>query len=65
MVPAKFPMLTQRGYPPPWVATYTDHECDLPVMRHSAECFLVNPRPKAIRIITDKLSFTPVVLSWR
>lgn len=63
--PLKIPMLTQRGYPPPWVATYTDHECDLPVIEHSAECFLVNPRQKAIRIITDKLSFTPVVLSWR
>jgi len=61
----KISMLTQRGYPPPWVATYTDHECDLPVMRQSAACFLVNPRPKAIRIITDTLSIEPVVLSWR
>jgi phosphatidylglycerophosphatase C len=63
--PRKIPMLSQRGYPPPWDATYTDHECDLPVIGLSAECFLVNPRPKTIRIITDKLSFTPVVLSWR
>ena len=63
--PRKIPMLTQRGYPPPWEATYTDHECDLPVIEQSTECFLVNPRPKAIRIITDKLSCTPVVLSWR
>lgn len=61
----KIVMLTERGYPPPWVATYTDHECDLPVMRQSAACFLVNPRPKAIRIITDTLSIAPVVLSWR
>lgn len=63
--PRKIPMLTQRGYPPPWNATYTDHECDLPVIGLSAEFFLVNPRPKTIRIITDKLSCTPVVLSWR
>jgi phosphatidylglycerophosphatase C len=63
--PGKIRMLTQRGYPPPWVATYTDHECDLPVIEQSAECCLVNPRPKAIQIITDRLSFTPVVLSWR
>ncbi len=63
--PRKIPMLSRRGYPPPWVATYTDHECDLPVIGQSAECFLVNPRPKAIRIISDELSFTPKVLSWR
>jgi phosphatidylglycerophosphatase C len=61
----KIPMLTQRGYPPPWAATYTDHECDLPVICRSAECILVNPRPKAIRIITEKLSYTPEVLVWR
>ncbi|MDD2468745.1 MAG: haloacid dehalogenase-like hydrolase [Desulfobulbus sp.] len=63
--PRKIPMLTERGYPPPWVATYTDHECDLPVMRQSAACFLVNPRPKAVRIIADELSITPEVLLWR
>jgi phosphatidylglycerophosphatase C len=63
--PRKISMLTQRGYPPPWVATYTDHECDLPVMRQSAACFLVNPRPKAVRIIAEELSITPEVLSWR
>jgi phosphatidylglycerophosphatase C len=61
----KIPMLTQRGYPPPWAVTYTDHERDLPLISNSAECFLVNPRPKAIRAITAKLSFTPTVLSWR
>ena len=63
--PRKIPMLTERGYPPPWVATYTDHECDLPVMRQSAACFLVNPRPKAVRIVSDELSITPEVLLWR
>jgi len=61
----KIMMLTERGYPPPWVATYTDHECDLPVMRQSAACFLVNPRPKAVRIITDELPYAPEVLTWR
>jgi len=61
----KILMLTERGYPPPWVATYTDHECDLPVMRQSAACFLVNPRPKAVRIIAHELSMTPEVLLWR
>jgi len=63
--PRKIFLLTQKGYPPPWVATYTDHECDLPVIRESAKCFLVNPRPKAIQIISNTLSFMPVVLSWR
>jgi phosphatidylglycerophosphatase C len=61
----KIPMLAQRGYPPPWAVTYTDHECDLPVIGHSRECFLVNPRPKAILAISERLSFTPTVLSWR
>lgn len=60
----KVPMLTQRGYPPPWAVTYTDHECDLPLIGHSSECFLVNPRPQAIRAISERLSFTPTVLSW-
>jgi len=63
--PRKIMMLTERGYPPPWVATYTDHECDLPMIRLSSACFLVNPRPKAVRIIADELSITPEVLSWR
>jgi phosphatidylglycerophosphatase C len=61
----KIQMLVQRGYPPPWAMTYTDHECDLPVIGQSNECFLVNPRPKAIRAISERLSFTPTVLSWR
>jgi phosphatidylglycerophosphatase C len=61
----KIPMLAQRGYAPPWAVTYTDHECDLPVIGQSTECFLVNPKPNAIRVITDRLSFTPTVLSWR
>jgi phosphatidylglycerophosphatase C len=61
----KIMMLTERGYPPPWGATYTDHECDLPVMRQSVACFLVNPRPKAVRIVSDELSITPEVLLWR
>lgn len=61
----KITMLAQRGYPPPWGATYTDHECDLPVIRQSGVCFLVNPRPKAVRIVSDALSLTPEVLTWR
>lgn len=61
----KIPMLTQRGYPPPWAVTYTDHEWDLPVIELSKEFFLVNPRPKAIRAITERLSLTPTVLSWQ
>jgi len=63
--PRKIMMLTERGYPPPWVATYTDHECDLPVMRLSTACFLVNPRSKTVRIIAGELSSAPKVLSWR
>ncbi len=62
--PRKIPMLVKRGFPPPWATTYTDHECDLPVIGHSAECFLVNPKAKAIRVITQSLSFTPEVLAW-
>lgn len=61
----KIPMLSDRGFPPPWSVTYTDHECDLPVIGLSAQCFLVNPKPSAIQVITQKLSFTPEVLNWR
>jgi phosphatidylglycerophosphatase C len=62
--PRKIPMLTQRGFPPPWATTYTDHECDLPVIGHSTECFLVNPKAKAIRVISQCLCFTPKILAW-
>jgi phosphatidylglycerophosphatase C len=61
----KIPMLTERGFPPPWATTYTDHQSDLPVIGHSAECFLVNPKPKAVRVITKKLSVSPKVLAWQ
>jgi phosphatidylglycerophosphatase C len=63
--PRKIPMLTARGYAPPWATTYTDHECDLPVIAHSAECFLVNPKPRAVRVVGDRLAATPTILAWR
>src|SRR5687767_13334184 len=37
----KIPMLTARGFAPPWAFAYTDHHADLPVLELSAERFLV------------------------
>ena len=63
--PRKIPMLARRGYPPPWTVTYTDHECDLPVIGQSAEFFLVNPKPQAIQAVTHALASKPQVLAWQ
>lgn len=61
----KIPMLSERGFPPPWAVTYTDHECDLPVLELSKECFLINPKPRAIQLVTEKLSCRPKILAWQ
>jgi phosphatidylglycerophosphatase C len=60
----KVSMLQERGYFPPWTAAYTDHRADLPMLRLSEACFLVNPRPKCLAIIEQALPVRPAVLTW-
>ena len=61
----KISMLSARGYAPPWAVAYTDHQADLPVLRHSAECFLVSPRPACRARIEQALGAKATVLAWR
>jgi phosphatidylglycerophosphatase C len=63
--PNKIPMLAERGFPPPWSIAYTDHHCDLPVLRLSEARFLVSPTPDCAKRIATALQSTPAVLSWR
>jgi phosphoserine phosphatase len=58
-------MLCSRGFAPPWAFTYTDHQCDLPVLKLSPERFLTNPKPEAVRSIQSALACEPTILTWR
>ena len=61
----KIPMLTARGFAPPWPMVYTDHQADLPILRHGAERFLVSPRPECLARIREELPEATTVLAWR
>lgn len=61
----KISMLSSRGYAPPWAIAYTDHSADIPMLRLSAERYLVNPEPKCLTRIEQALACKATVLSWR
>lgn len=61
----KIPMLTRRGFAPPWSVAYTDHQCDLPILAQSTQRFLVNPTPEAVRRVERALACKADVLAWR
>ena len=61
----KIPMLSARGFAPPWAAAYTDHHADLPVLRHSTERYLVSPRPGCLAHIEQALGGKSTILAWR
>jgi phosphatidylglycerophosphatase C len=61
----KIPMLAARGFAPPWAVAYTDHHADLPVVRLSAERYLVSPRPECLARIERALQAPATVLGWR
>jgi len=63
--PNKIPMLAARGFPPPWSVAYTDHHADLPVLKLSAERFLISPKPGCVARIEAALSVESTILSWR
>ena len=60
----KISMLAARGYAAPWAITYTDHPCDLPVLKLPRERFLVNPKPGAAESIEPELGCGTEVLAW-
>jgi len=61
----KIPMLAERGFAPPWAVAYTDHRADLPVLSHSAQRFLVSPRPECLARIQAQFPDATTVLAWR
>ena len=61
----KVPMLSARGFAPPWAAVYTDHHADLPILELAGQCYLVSPKPRCLAIIRRKLPVVPTVLAWR
>jgi phosphatidylglycerophosphatase C len=63
--PNKIPMLSARGFAPPWAVAYTDHHADLPVLQLSAERYLVSPKPRCLARIEQALASKATVLAWR
>jgi phosphatidylglycerophosphatase C len=61
----KIPMLTARGFAPPWSIAYTDHHADIPVLALSAERILISPKPDCLLRIEQALACRPTVLNWR
>lgn len=61
----KIPMLVERGFGPPWAIAYTDHHCDLPVLRLSREHYLISPGPKCVARIEQSLATKSTILAWR
>ncbi|MER2177237.1 MAG: HAD family hydrolase [Stenotrophomonas maltophilia] len=61
----KIPMLTERGYPPPWRIVYTDHRADLPLLRNSEQWYLISPEVKCLRSIEQAMAAKAEILTWR
>lgn len=61
----KIPMLAARGFAPPWAVAYTDHHADLPLLRNSAQWYLVSPRADCLRRIEAAMAVQAQVLAWR
>ena len=58
-------MLTERGFAPPWDVAYTDHRCDLPVLKLSRQWYLVTPTPRCLARIEQVMEERARVLAWR
>lgn len=61
----KVEMLTDRGYPPPWSAVYSDAPSDLPLFAGTDRPVLVNGDEKAAERVTRSLGRRPETLTWR
>ena len=58
-------MLTERGYPPPWAAVYSDSASDLPLFAGTPRPVLVNAGDKAARRLERTLGRRPEIRTWR
>jgi phosphatidylglycerophosphatase C len=61
----KVPMLTERGFAPPWAVAYTDHHSDLPILQLSSERYLISPEPQCLARIEQALGTKATILGWR
>jgi phosphatidylglycerophosphatase C len=62
---SKVEMLTERGYPPPWRAVYSDSPSDLPLFAGADRPVLVNADEKAARQVARTLGRPPETATWR
>jgi phosphatidylglycerophosphatase C len=61
----KVEMLTDRGYPPPWTAAYSDAPTDIPLFAGAERPVLVNGDEAAARKVARTLGRRPETVTWR
>ncbi|WP_448624734.1 haloacid dehalogenase-like hydrolase [Geodermatophilus sp. URMC 64] len=61
----KVRMLTERGYPPPWRAVYSDSTSDVPLFAGTPRPVLVNAGEKDARKVERLLGRRPETVTWR
>jgi len=62
---SKVKRLIDRGYPPPWIAAYSDSTSDLPLFAGTPRPVLVNADDKAARSVERTLGRRPETRTWR
>jgi phosphatidylglycerophosphatase C len=61
----KVRLLTERGFPPPWAAAYSDSASDLPLLAGTPRPVLVNAGERDVRRVTRVLGRRPETVTWR
>jgi phosphatidylglycerophosphatase C len=61
----KVHLLVERGYPPPWLAAYSDSASDLPLFAGTPRPVLVNADERAARQVARVLGRRPETRTWR
>src|SRR3954470_2364298 len=61
----KVAMLSERGYPPPWAAVYSDSASDLPLFAGTPRPVLVNAGEKTAEQVMRTLGSRPETRTWR
>ena len=61
----KVAMLSARGYPPPWIAAYSDAPTDLPLFAGAKRPVLVNADEKDVEKVARTLGRRPETVTWR
>jgi phosphatidylglycerophosphatase C len=61
----KVPMLTERGFAPPWAIGYSDSESDLPVLHHCQESYLVNAEATCVLLVGQRVAGKVNSLAWQ